>query len=190
MRADSMGFVGPWQPVDLSGNLINGYEAEPLVDGATLTASLSADYSTLTLDFFNPQGGFSLFSDFSNPSILPTGIVSYDWSVDFLQSGTWLMETGVVTTFPGGDQFGYVPAGTYSGTATLNYTSGNYFSFGNIGFGPDAQEAVLTLTNFEFIAPAPEPGTALIFGSGLLALGVFLRRGSHRNCGADAHVRG
>lgn len=182
MRADIIGFEGPWAPADSSGNFINGYTSTA-GDGATVTGTLSADGSTLTLDFINPSGGFSLFSNYSDPSILPSGTVSYNWSVDFLQSASWLMETDVFTTFPEGDQFGFLNAGTYSGTASLNYTTGNYFSFGNIGFGDgNAHEAILTLTNFQYTGDAtiaPEPGTALILGGGLLAISILRRRFHH-----------
>jgi hypothetical protein len=181
VRADILGFNGPWDPVDGAGNLINGYTWAPQAQGESFTASLSPDHSTLTLDFVdlrNIEPTDSIFSNYSDPSVLPSGIVSYSWSLDLLQSGTWLMETDVSTTFPGGDLFGAENAGVYTGTASLNYTTNNYFSFGNIGFGNGAHEAILTLTNFDYVgaATAPEPGTVFIFGGGVLALAVMQRR--------------
>jgi len=80
------------------------------------------------------------------------------------------METDVNTTYPGGDQFGNVSAGIYTGSASLNYTTGNYFSFGNIGFGSGAEQAILTLTNFQYTGAAsiaPEPATAITVAVGL-----------------------
>ena len=182
-RADIIGFNGPWDPTDAVGNLLN-YQAAPLVNGAAVSVSVSSDHSTLTIDFTNPAGGFSLFTNYIDETQLPTGTVSYDWSVDFMQSGTWLLETGVNTTLPAGDSFGSLSAGVYTGTASLNYTSGNYFSFGNIGFGSGAEQAILTLTNFQYTGAAfvaPEPATAITFAVGLVGfLLVLLVQGRNR----------
>ena len=180
--ADINGFSGPFDPVDSSGNLINGFTAGPLGNGNSFSAVLSPDKSTLTMDFVSLNGNQSIFFQNANP--LPAGTIAYNWSIDFLQSGSWLLETDVSTTFPGGDNFGDVTAGVYSGTATYNYDPANpYFSFGNVGFGDGAHEAILTLTNFQYTGLAvatPEPSTVLILGAGLVTL-IFLPRRLRRD---------
>jgi hypothetical protein len=171
-RADIVGFKGPWAPVDGGGNLINGFAAVVTGPGQSFSGALSPDQLTLTLNFSNPQNSTnSIF--FENYVARPAGTVSYDWSVEFFQDATWVFETAVLTSFPGG--FGYLTAGTYKGSASIAYPTfvGNYFSYGNIGFGGDgALGARVVLTNFQYVGSAeiPEPGSFLLAAGAVAAL--------------------
>jgi len=187
-KADINCFCGPWDPVDTSGNLMN-YGGFSSSSDWSFSASITPDYSTLTLEFSNPGagafGGPSIFSNFLDQSRLPTGTVSYNWAVTFQQSADWIMETDVNTHIPDCDCALPFDAGTYTGSATLNYTTGNYFSFGNIGFGAGALSAVLTLTDFQYTGDAvfaPEPATALALPGGLLLLYLGYRLRKRRVC--------
>lgn len=181
LRADINGFWGPWEPADAGGNLLNYEGVGSGLDDYSFFASISPDHSTLTLEFENFTGDYSIFSNYIDDSLLPSGTVSYDWSWQLLQSGNFLIETDVNTHDPGCDCTEPLSAGTYSGTATLNYTSGNYFSFGNMGFGGTPGTGILTLTNFQYIGDAvytPEPSTIYFLAGGLLVLPLvfWLRR--------------
>ena len=101
--------------------------------------------------------------------------MSYDWSWQLLQSGSFLIETDVNTHDPSCDCNQAFSTGTINGTATLDYTSGQYFSFGNMGFGNNPGTGILTLTDFQYTTP--EPSTAYFLAGGLLILPlVFWRR--------------
>jgi hypothetical protein len=180
-HADISGFEGPWAPVDADGNLINGFTLDGVLPGQSASMSLSPDASTLTIDFNNPDGvaPTSIFGE-NYSGDLPTGTVSYDWSITFNQSADWLFETDVYTDLPGNDAAAFFAAGTHSGTATLDYTAGNYFSFGNVQFASgDALSAQAVLTNFAYAGATsvPEPnGTAVLFGGALLGLTAMRRK--------------
>jgi hypothetical protein len=177
-HASIIGFNGAWDPVDANGNLINGFAADG--GGGSVEATVSgANNSTLTLQFTNTGGPHSIFfENYSN--LLPAGTISYNWSVTFGQSANWLLETGIYTDLPANDQLGSFAAGTYSGTATVNYPPGfgNYFSYANIAFGDGAYDATVVLTNFEYtgaatVSAVPLPASLPLFGAGLAGLGMF-----------------
>lgn len=178
-RANIVGFNGPWAPVNASGTPINGYGFSISGTGQSANASLSADHSQLTLRFTNPNGvSNSIFTQYAGVT-LPSGTVSYHWSLTLDQTAIWLFETDAQGVLPLSDQHQTFVAGTYSGDVSLNYVSGNYFSFGNIGFGTGiAQSATAVLSNFLYAGPAtvPEPASLVLVAVGCGLLGLTRRR--------------
>lgn len=165
--AGTVGFNGPWRPIDSGGSYINGFSPFITGPGQYLTTSLSPDKSTLTIDFYNPDDsdGSIFFQNYSG--LLPAGTVSYDWSIELFSDGFWEYEAGV-----SGGLVGSYSAGVYTGSLNVSYPVaglGNYFSYGNIRFygGQGTAHAQVVLTNFNYSPVVPEPST------GLLAVGAL-----------------
>src|SRR5215467_3422737 len=89
LKADIIGFRGPWDPVDPLGNLIN--YGNPGNTGA-YSLSISPDFASLTINFSDERGSESVFTNFLDDSLLPSGTVSFNWSVTYQESADWLME--------------------------------------------------------------------------------------------------
>jgi hypothetical protein len=174
-HANILNFSGPWAPADSSGNLINGYIVAPLGSGQSATVKLANN--VVTIDFLNPnQSTGSTFSNFPIPNTLPSGNISYDWSVTFDQDGNWLFETDVTTDLPASDHTQFFKAGTYTGHSSYDFTTGGYFSYGNVAFGEGAVSAHASLSNFVFTEAAPEPTTTGMIVLGCLALAAGNKR--------------
>ncbi len=176
-HANTVGFNSVWDPADTVGNLLNGYTISATGVGQAASVNVSADHSQLTLNFNNPTGvSNSIFTQYAPTAVLPSGVVSYHWSITLNQSATWLFETDAQAVLPTNDAHQFMSAGTYSGDVSLNYTTGGYFSFGNVGFGSGTpQSATVVLSNFS-VVNTPEPGSlALLVGGGAM-LAIARRR--------------
>src|SRR5215831_18903546 len=134
------GFNGPWAPVDGASNLINGFTINASGPGESALGQLSNNNQTLTINFSNPNfTGNSIFFEHYGAG-LPTGTVAFNWAFTVTQASSYLLETDAQAVITPSDNFAFLTPGTYSGSVSLNYFAGNYFSFGNVGFtgGPGA----------------------------------------------------
>jgi hypothetical protein len=145
---------------------------------STFVTTVSADGKTLTSvinnngDVGHPSFFLQNYSFLTTP-LLPTGNVSYDYTIELLSA------TGTVTEF---DDFGRSSASFGSGTilsgqVAVNYAGGYFGYFGiNIQDGQGTAHAVVTLTNLSAPAVVPEPQSAALVALALGGLVASRRR--------------
>jgi hypothetical protein len=154
-------------------------------NSASATGQITLDLTTLP----NPSSGtVDIFSDIQSLSITVTGTNTGNgtWTLDNLLDTSWWtgdvtlnMMTELVGQPTNGNPWGN-PDGQ-SGEFSLMFDPGIGGPWGVKGFtmftgGADANSMLLTEFDPVLETPVPEPGTMLLFGSGLAALAGMVRR--------------
>jgi hypothetical protein len=129
--------------------------------GGSITLTGGIDLDPLTPGLEIPVGTVLLSGTFTDASVMSFGRL-------FKISGASFFDTknGALTTYFG------LPSGTYEGNFNISFLASgfppNFFSSTSVGSG-DVLDS-----------PVPEPATMLLFGGGLVGIGILARRKFHR----------